>query len=328
MAELLFWVVIFIGSLIVLVKSSDYFIKSAEKLGISLGIPAFIVGVTIVAVGTSLPELASSIFAVVKGSPEIVTANVIGSNITNIFLILGIGAILAGNIKLLRSLIRVDLPILIGASLLMAASIWDGVYTRYEAGLSLLLLVIYLSYTMSFQKKDEDIEIGKKIKRDINRKIRKRHLKKRKLYIRNVLLMVLSLVFLYLSANYIVDSIIALSDIFKIGKEIISLTAVAIGTSLPELAVTLSAIRSKKAEIVVGNIMGSTIFNSLGVMGVAGMVGKLVISNELIRFGLPMMVIAAVLYFFITQDREITKWEGGLLIVFYLFFIGKVIAGI
>ena len=319
MASLIFWIGVFFLGLLVLAKSSDYFIKAAEKLGLILRIPAFIVGVTIIAIGTSLPELASSIFAVIKGSSEIVAGNVIGSNIANIFLILGIAVVISGNVKLLRSLIRVDLPLLIGASFLLAASIWDGVYTLNEAFLSLFLLGIYLSYTASFQKKKDGI--AKKIRKDIREKMED---KKRKLCWKSITLLLLSLVLLYFSANYVVDAVIAISDIAGIGKEIIALTAVAVGTSLPELAVSISAIRSRKSEILIGNILGSTIFNSLGVMGIAALFGKITISNEIIKFSLPLMLVAALLYFFITQDREITKWEGWLLIVFYLFFIGKV----
>lgn len=320
----MFWLGVFIGSLFILIKASDHFIKASEKVGYSLKIPSFIIGVTIVAIGTSLPELASSIFAVTKGSSEIVAGNVVGSNIANIFLVLGIAAVAGGNIKLLRSLIRVDLPMLIGASLLFTLSIWDGEYTVPEALISLFLVAIYISYTVTSQKKHEDKDLKQKIKRDIRKRLDEEK-SDRKLHWQSFVVLGLSLLFLYLSANFVIESVLQLSELLSIGTEVIALTAVAIGTSLPELFVSINAVMNKKEEIVVGNILGSTIFNSLAVMGIPALFGTIIITNELISFSLPIMVIATLMYFFITQDREITKWEGWLLIIFYVFFIGKVV---
>lgn len=321
----IFWIGVFLGSLFILIKSSNKFIGAAEKIGLALKIPSFIVGVTIVAIGTSLPELASSIFAVLKGSSEIVAGNVIGSNIANIFLILGVAAIFGGNIKLLRPLIRVDLPFLIGASFLFAISIWDGNYTIWEGLLSLVLVAIYISYTVSFQKEPGVVKEKKKIRKHIKKRIEDRHEKESKWNWKTILTLVLSLVFLYLSANYVVESILALSEIWGIGTAIIAVTAVALGTSLPELFVSISAVRNNNPGIAVGNILGSTIFNSLAVMGIPALIGTLTIPRELIVFSLPLMLFAALLYFFITQDKEITKWEGWLLVVFYVYFIMSVL---
>ena len=158
MMDIALWIFVFIASIFVLLKASNYFTNSAEKIGLFLGMPTFIVGVTIVAIGTSLPELSSSIFAVFADSSEMVVGNVIGSNIANIFLVLGLAAIIGGNIKIFHELIRVDLPILIGASLLLTVSIWDGVYTLPEAILSLSMMVVYLSYTVSTHKKRKSVQ--------------------------------------------------------------------------------------------------------------------------------------------------------------------------
>ena len=328
MIEVGVWIFVFVASLFILVKASDYFTNSAERIGVAVGIPAFIVGVTIVAVGTSLPELASSIFAVFSGSSEIVAANVIGSNIANIFLILGIAAIIGGDIKVFYELIRVDLPILIGASLLLAITIWDGQYTLFEGLLSIALISVYLIYTATTHKKRGDLPATKKITRGVKREIREsihQDVRKRRPDYKTILILIGSLALVYVGAKYTIDSVLALSEIWGIGTEIIAVVAIALGTSLPELSVTISAVKNKNAEIAVGNILGSTIFNSLAVMGIPVLFGTMIITESILSFGLPMMLIAVFMYFFITLDKEITRWDGWLLLIFYIFFVGRVI---
>ena len=129
--------------------------------------------------------------------------------------------------------------------------------------------------------------------------------------------------FIYIGARYTVESVIELSKILNIGTEIIAMSAVTLGTSLHELMVTVSAVRRGNAEMAVGNILGSNIFNTFAVMGIPALFGALVIPQNIIAFGLPMMIIATLLFFFMTQEREITKWEGYILLLFYVFFIGK-----
>ncbi|MCH8003971.1 MAG: calcium/sodium antiporter [Nanoarchaeota archaeon] len=315
MLEMLIWIAVFVASLFVLIKASGYFTDSAEKIGIFFGLPAFIVGVTIVAIGTSLPELISSIFAVLKNSSEIVVGNVVGSNITNILLILALAAIIGKKLKITFELIHVDLPILVGSAFLFAAMIWDGVFTLPEALLSIVGIIIYFLYTVNSEREHKDAEIKKEMKEELR--------KKKKLDIKTIAILVVSAVFIFIGAKYTIESVIKLSEIFNLGKEIIAVSAVALGTSLPELAVSITAVRKGKPEIAVGNVLGSNIFNTFVVMGVPAFFGALIIPQSILTFGLPMMLIATLLFFFITQEKEITKWEGYLLLLFYVFFIGK-----
>ncbi len=256
-SSLILWGGIFIVSLAVLVKSSDYFTDSAEVIGKFFRLPAFIIGVTIVAIGTSLPELVSSLFAVFNGVSEIVVGNVIGSNITNIFLVLGITAILSKKIKILHELVRVDLPLLVGSAFLFAFAIWDGVFSLFEAILFIFGLIFYLFYIMSTQRKQEYVSADKKIEKS---------LPKEKLSFRTWLIFAISSIFLFIGAKYTIDSVIHLSEILNIGTEIIAIGAIALGTSLPELMVSINAAKKGKAEIAVGNILGSNIFNTFAVM--------------------------------------------------------------
>lgn len=315
MLEIIIWPVVFIVSLFVLIKASGYFTDSAEKIGIFFGLPAFIVGVTIVAIGTSLPELISSIFAVLKNSSEIVVGNVVGSNIVNIFFILAIAAIVGKKLKIAYEIIHVDLPILVGSAFLFAVMIWDGIFTLPEALLLILGIVIYFLYTISSVKENKDVEIKKEMKAKLR--------SKKKLDAKTIIILIVSIVFIYIGARYTIESVIKLSEIFNLGKEIIAVSAVALGTSLPELAVSITAARKGKPEIAVGNILGSNIFNTFVVMGVPALFGALIIPQNIITFALPMMLIATLLFFFIAQEKEITRWEGYLLLLFYVYFIGK-----
>jgi cation:H+ antiporter len=316
MLDLVLWIGIFVMALAVLIKASDYFTDSAEKIGIYFGLPAFIIGVTIVAVGTSLPELLSSIFAVLSDSSEIVVGNVIGSNIANIFLVLGVAAIIAKKLEVTYELVHVDLPMLIGSAFILAITIWDGVFTSLEAIICLLGLIIYVWYTIKVGKEHEATEKAVKKKKREEKKI---------FPWKELGIFLISMIFIFIGAKYTIESVINLSSILEIGKETIAITAVALGTSLPELVVSIQAARKGRAEMAVGNILGSNIFNSYAVMAIPAFVGTLVIPETILTFALPAMLIATLLYYFITQDRQITKWEGALLILFYVLFIGKVI---
>ena len=315
MPELYLQLIIFVISLFVLIKASDYFTDSAEKIGIYFGMPAFLVGVTIVAVGTSLPELISSVIAVMQGASEIVTGNVVGSNIANIFLVLAISAIIGKKLKITHELIHVDLPLLVGSALFLAVTVWDGVFTLGEGLLSLFGIFLYFHYTVRSTIEGKGF-FGKTVDKvsDIIPK---------KLGVKPVIILIFSTVFIYFGAQYTIESIIALSEILNIGKEIIAVSAVALGTSLPELIVSISAAKKGYPEMAVGNVLGSNIFNSFAVMGIPVFFGPLAVEEKTLTLGVPMMLIATFLYFFMTQDREITRWEGGVLFMFYVFFIGK-----
>ncbi len=315
MGPLIIWVIVFIVSLFVLIKSSDVFTHTAEKIGLSFGLPSFIIGVTIVGIGTSLPELVSSIIAVYKHSSEIVIGNVVGSNITNIFLLLGIAAIIGKKINLNYEIINVDLPFLVASAFLLLVFSWDGSFTLFEGLLSVICVILYLIYAANTRKstnKDENYKISKREKfKSTNERIN----------IKTFLVLVLSALFIYFGAEYTVRSIIKISDILNIGKEIIAMGIVALGTSLPELMVTISSGRRGNLEMAVGNILGSNVFNTFGVMGISSFFGTISIPQTILIFGLPMMLIATLLYLLITHDKEITAWEGWILLIFYVLFI-------
>ena len=314
MVPLLLWFLIFAASLFVLIKASDYFTASAEKIWLFFGLPTFIVGVTIVALGTSLPELITCIFAVIHESSEIVIGNVVGSNIANIFLVFGITAIIGRKMKITHNIIKVDLPFLAGSALLLTVTAWDGTFGRVEGILCLVGITSYILYTINTKEKKQTLEKSEEL-----RGARKEE----HLSWTTWAILFVSAFFIYLGAKYTVRSIIELSKMLEIGTEIIAVSAVALGTSLPELVVTITATRKGNPGIAVGNILGSNIFNAFFVIGIPALIGVLAVPHSMITFGLPIMLIATFLFILITQDKEVARWEGWLLLIFYVFFIGK-----
>jgi cation:H+ antiporter len=147
--------------------------------------------------------------------------------------------------------------------------------------------------------------------------------KKGKLEVKTVVILFVSAFFIYLGARYTIDSVIEISKMLNVGVELIAVSAVALGTSLPELVVSITAARQGKEEIAIGNVLGSNIFNTFAVMGIPALFGSLIIPQGIIMFALPMMIIATLLFFFMMQEKVITRWEGYVLLLFYVFFIGK-----
>jgi len=233
--------------------------------------------------------------------------------------VLGVAAIVGSELRITHELAHVDMPMLIGSTLLMAVMAWDGVFTMPEGILCLAALLVYLLYTLAFARSGEDVEIEREM-RDLLGK------KDRRLSPWTWVMLVASAGGLYVGARYTVVGVLRVSEILNVGAETVAVTAVALGTSLPELVVSVAAASKGKTEISVGNILGSNIFNCLAVMGVSALFGRLVVPDSIISFGLPMMLVATLLYFFVTLSRRISHWEGWLLVIFYLFFVGRTLS--
>lgn len=297
--------------LAVLVKASDWFTNAAVRLGHAFGMPGFLIGVTIIALGTSLPELVSSLVAVFQNAPEIVAGNVIGSNIANLLLILGLAGVITGHLRIAYNVLSVDLPFLLGSALFLGLIAWNGWISQGEALLSLAGFVIFFSYALTRQMPNE----GGAPTSD------NRH-EPTPLF-RLACFLIAAGGMIYLGAHLTIQAVIAVAESVDLGTETIAASAVALGTSLPEVAVTLAAIRQGQTELAIGNILGSNIFNGFAVIGITGLIEPLVISPDLIAFALPMMIAASLLAIFTIMEQELTKWEGWLLLLFYAFFLGS-----
>ncbi len=330
---LIFWIFVFIASLILLVKGADWLVESSEKIGLALKISPFIIGVTIVAVGTSFPELAASLAAVLKGASEIVAANVIGSNIANIFLIVGLSTVVARKLAVRRSLIDIDLPLLASTTVLFGFVLWgkDKREVVWQEGLLLLsAFFVYLFYTISQRGAEPEKPLpGEMVPGEIETvlpsRIERRRAKKpiEKLNFRVFSFLILGIVCLVIGANYLIDSVSVLSEILKIKTSIIAILGVAIGTSLPELVVSVRAAAKKKYEIALGNIFGSNVFNLLGVMGLSALVKPLSVDESTFEIGFPSMIIATLLLVISGITRRISAWEGAMFLLIYILFVVK-----
>ena len=325
--ELIFWTVIFVVSLIFLVKGADWFVESSEKLGLIIGFSPFIVGVTIVALGTSLPELITAIFAVLKDATEIVTANAVGSNIANILLIIGLSALVAGRLVITRSLIDIDLPLIFIVSVLFLGVVLDGKITFLEAVLLLIAFLIYFIYSITQRWGQEEAEeVSILSAREIHhRKLEeiKREETKPKFSWKIILFLFLGALGLYFGSKYVIEATLQISQILNIAPALIAITAIAVGTSLPELIVSVQAAWRKKYEIAVGNVFGSNIFNILVVVGIPALIENLVVDQKTLMPGVPVLIIATLFFVISGISQRIHKWEGAMYLVFYIFFIGK-----
>ncbi len=299
--DILLYLAMFVVSLAVLLRASDWFIDSAERIGLAFEVSPFIIGVTIVAFGTSLPELATSIASVFSGESEIVVGNVVGSNITNIALVLGLAALMARRIELEYNIWHIDMPYLWGSAFLLWFALQDKDFSLFEGILFIVALGIFLAYSFKTEREEEKMErltVGWK----------------------TYALLALGGVLVWLGADYTIYSIRMLSSIAGIDPEIIALSAVAFGTSLPEVIVSINAARRGKASIAVGNVLGSNIFNTYIVMGIPSFFGKLHIPDNINELYLPLMIAMTILFGIMANNKKITRWEGMLLLLFYAFF--------
>ncbi len=306
----LFWPFALVVSLALLMRGADHFTAAAETVGRAAGLSPFIVGVVIVAFGTSLPELVASVLAVVRGASEIVMANVVGSNIANLGLVLGLGAVVAGRLQIHRQLGNVDLPLLAAATLLATLMAIDGRVLRLEAALLVVALAVYVRVSL-WDYDDHALPVpGGEGARPPPPKVA-----------RAALLLVVSGAVIWLAAEGTVRSVVEIAVLFAIPTETIAVTAVAIGTSLPEVAVTLLAARRGRLEMAAGNIIGSNVFNLLAVAGVAGLVGPLVVPTSLVVLALPTMAGITVVAMIMLATRDVGRWEGAFLLVIYAWFL-------
>ena len=296
--------ILLIIGIALLVKSADYFTESAEKIGLFFGISPFVVGITIVAFGTSLPELISSTVAVFQGAAEIVVGNVVGSNIANIFLVLGLAGLVRHKMPLKREHLKVDLALLAGSAVILALFIWDRNFTIIEAIVSLVFMLIYILLSLKEKQSTKHVRhpLGKW----------------------TLPVLVISGVGIYFGAKLTVESVVVISEALGIGADIISSSVVAFGTSLPEIAVSFVAAKKGSAEVAFGNVLGSNVFNSLFVMGIPRLFGEYVITSKMITFTLPVMMLATFLVILFTYDKKLLRKEAIIFCLLYggyLFFL-------
>jgi cation:H+ antiporter len=305
-----------IAGLVLLVLGAEVLVRGAAKLAAQFGIPPLVIGLTVVAFGTSAPETAVSVQAAFNDSGDLAIGNVIGSNIANVLLILGMTALVAPLI-VSRQLIRLDVPIMIGASLVVYALAWDGSLSRLDGALLFAGVLSYTTFLIISSRKDKtaatDDEFAKEFGLDQEAKPYATAI--------NFGLLVAGLVLLVAGSNFLVEGAVGLARALGLSELVIGLTVVAIGTSLPELATSIMAAIKGERDIAVGNIVGSNIFNLLCVLGLASLVSPsaIPVAANALAFDFPVMIAVALacLPIFFTGYR-INRWEGLLFLSYYL----------
>lgn len=303
----LLWLLVFLISLILLVKASNWVLKGAKKIGSYLRLPPFVTGIILVGLGTSLPELASSLAAVSQGKGEVVVANIVGSNIANILLVVGLAALLSRYLFIKKGVLSVDVPFLLGGTAVFLVMAANGSISLIEGAILLLLAMAYLFYYFSRREKKAFLKEEKK-----------------KLDIESLSQLVFGLGGLVLAAHYLILSLSHLALFLKVPESLIAVTALAVGTSLPELAVSIRAVLAKQPAISLGNIFGSNIFNLLLVGGLSAIIHPLSIDPLMMKTGLPFLAVATLAFALSCLFRKIYLWEGVVYLVLYLLFIGRV----
>ncbi len=309
---------IFALGLAALILGAELLVRGASRLALTLGISPLVVGLTVVAFGTSSPELAISVQAAWYGQVDIALGNVVGSNIFNVLFILGLSALITP-LVVHQQLIRREVPLMIAVSLLLWALAADGGIDRGEGGLITLGLAAYIVYVIRASRR-ETAEIQAEYLEAMpgDGKAWDRH------WAVQTALILAGLVLLVQGSNWLVEASVEIARALGVSELVIGLTLIAAGTSLPEVATSVVAALRGERDIAVGNVVGSNIFNILGVLGVSASVApaSLTVSPALLAFDLPVMVAVAVacLPIFFTGYR-IARWEGGLFFGYYLAYL-------
>ncbi len=310
----------FAAGLVALIVGANSLVRGASKLALSVGLSPLVVGLTIVAFGTSAPEMAVSTGAVLDGQGDIAVGNVVGSNILNVLFILGASALIVPLVVHIQ-LIRQEIPIMLGASLLLLVLGLDGSIKPWEGALLLVLMLAYTAFLVIQSRKEsaqQAAEFNEKIPAapqggwDAPWAVQ-------------VGLILAGLTLLVLGSDWLVSSSVAFAKAFGVSDLVIGLTIVAAGTSMPEVATSLTAALKGERDIAVGNVVGSNTFNILGCVGLSGVVagsGGLALAPSLLNFDIWVMLAVALacLPVFLT-GREIARWEGAVFLGYYLAYV-------
>lgn len=307
--ELLIWTLALAAGIALLVKAADWFVSGASELAAMLGIPQLIIGLTVVAMGTSIPEAAVSISAVIKGNADITIGNVVGSNILNILIILGLSAVIT-SLSVEKTTIKHELPFLVAISILLLLQGLDGNIGFFDGFVQLVIFVMYLIYLfLSAKHKNNACEKEASIRND-------------KRIWQTIIMCAFGLAMTVIGSNLSVDAACRIAEKLGMTERFIGLTIVALGTSLPELVTTVTAARKGSSDIAVGNIVGSNIFNILFVVGVSAIINPVAFADDFRLDSAVSAAAALILILFCIKDKEIKRCHGIVMLITYaLYFI-------
>lgn len=304
---------IFLAGLALLSWSADRFVYGASALAKNIGVSPMVIGLTIVAMGSSAPEIVVSATASVGGNPNTAIGNALGSNITNIALVLAL-TILFKPINVNSSTLRREMPVLLGVSLLAGYFLMDG-ELNFNEGLALLILffVVIIGVTMLSLNAEKGDPLQTETAEELPANVKTGSA---------VFWVIVGMVMLPLSAHFMVESAVEIARFFGMSDLVIGLTIIALGTSLPELAASIAGVMKGEDDLALGNVIGSNIFNILAVLAMPGLIAPGAIDPNAAGRDLYAMLVITVLLIAVSMNfkgvRRISRWEGGLLLACYL----------
>jgi len=312
------YVLLLIG-FVLLVKGADYMIDGAVELAAIFGISSLLIGLSVTAMGTSAPEAAVSIKAALSSYSSISFGNILGSNIANLGLVLGLGALI-WTVRAGKSTVKLEAPFCCVVVVILVFMVRDDWYGRGEMYLSrfdgtilLVLFLFYIYYLYSMMKKDKMLSY-------LDSNPQKTERSKKEIYKSSVFL-IAGMSGVVFGARVIVDNSIIIAKNLGVSELLISVTIIALGTSLPEMATSLAAMKKGKSDIAIGNVVGSNIFNILFVLGLSSVIRPMYFPLSVFKDLLFVLLVSGVFLLFIYTEKTVSKKEGGTLLLFYVFYI-------
>lgn len=308
--------------LILLVWSADKFIDGAAATSRWLGLSPLLIGMLVIGFGTSAPEMMVSVLAALEGSPELAVGNAYGSNIANIGLVLGFVALLTP-LAVHSSVIRREMPVLMVVTLLTGIILLDGLVARWEAAVILLILAGFMLFSVLQSRAQKNDALTDEVSETLNSQPMSRGVA--------LTWTLVGLVVLVASSRLLVWGAVEIATAFGVSELIIGLTVVAIGTSLPELASSISALRRKEHDMVLGNVVGSNLFNTLGVVGLAGVITPIEAGSDVLTRDWVVMTVMTILMIVFAfswrgRPRRINRLEGGILLALFVAYTAYMVS--
>lgn len=317
--------IVFLIGLVVIIFGAELVLRSSTRIANFLGIKPIIIGLTVVAIGTSMPELAVGITAVSEGRGALAIGNIAGTNIMNILFILGLSAAIRA-LPLHAMSIKLDLPVMIGAAIALTAMAWDGVLQAYEGILLLLAAVVYTVVLIRFSRM-ETASIKKEYEEEFEPK-RIPPIQTTWLWAWNIFLLGGGIYLTVIGSDWLVSGAVSIASSLGVSDAIIGLTIVAVGTSAPELVTTILATIKDDRDVAVGNLIGSSITNILVILGITSILapGGIDVSKDILWFDLPLAALVAIIcYPVFRSDKKISRTEGVVFVSLYLVYISSLI---
>lgn len=315
--------IFFVVGVIALVAGAEGLVRGASRLAARTGLSPVVIGLTVVAFGTSAPELAVSMGAAFRDEADIAVGNVVGSNIANVLLVLGLSAVVGGGLVVAQRIVRIDVPIMLGCSVLVLLFALDESLARWEGGVFVALLIIYVVWTVVATRRQTAAGSEAEIETEYDEALSAEKLRASS-PLADIAFVIGGLLLLVVGASALVEAATDIATSLGVSELVIGLTVVAVGTSLPEIATSVLAAARGQRDLAVGNAIGSNIFNILAVLGLSSLFSpsRIPFSDGAISIDIPVMIAVALACLPIFANGfELKRWEGVLFLLYYAAYI-------